>query len=557
MAGVTDICRPIQIMTNKEIARQFNTLAKIMELHGENPFKIRSYSSAYNTIRRLPQQVVEMNREELLDIKGIGKNIADKIEELKMTGQIATLQRFMDQTPPGIVQLLGIKGLGAKKIIAVWKDLGVESPGELLYACEENRLIDLKGFGEKTQQDLHDKLVYFFDAQGKYLFGHIEEEMNELLSLIRENWPDEQVNFVGDFRRQMPIVEEVRILSTLDKKEVEGFVDSLEGSNLEDEVRSYQGTIVHFESCDPQDFYRQLFEGSASSDFLEVWTERYDSDHNVPDEELMKAHAIQYIPPEARETSSVISLAEQRSLELIEPHHVKGVIHSHTTYSDGANTIEEMASASHQQGYEYILITDHSKSAFYASGLREEEILRQHEEIDLLNEKLDDFRIFKGIESDILYDGNLDYEDDVLEQFDVIIASVHSNLKMDQAKATQRVITAVANPHTRILGHPTGRLLLSRAGYPIDHMAVIDACAEYNVAIELNANPYRLDLDWSWIPYAVEKNVLISINPDAHNINGISDIKYGVSAARKALLQPSSCLNTFFIDEFVQWIKRK
>ncbi len=218
---------------------------------------------------------------------------------------------------------------------------------------------------------------------------------------------------------------------------------------------------------------------------------------------------------------------------LVEVADIKGVVHTHSTYSDGMNTLREMAEYSKQLGYEYLVMSDHSKSAFYANGLQPERVLSQMAEIDALNQELAPFRNFKGIESDILNDGSLDYSEDILSKFEVIIASVHTNLRMDEAKATQRVIKAVENPHTRILGHPTGRLLLSRQGYPLDHQKVIDACAANGVAIELNASPYRLDVDWTWIPYALEKGVMISINPDAHSKQGIHDIHYGVLSARK------------------------
>jgi len=216
-----------------------------------------------------------------------------------------------------------------------------------------------------------------------------------------------------------------------------------------------------------------------------------------------------------------------------------------------------MVEASLQQGYDYMVITDHSQTAFYAGGLKEDDLVRQIHEIKELNEELDNFKVFSGTESDILNDGSLDYPDDLLAELDVVIASVHSQLKMDEAKATNRLIKAISHPATKILGHATGRLLLSRKGYPIDHAAVIDACQHYGVSIELNANPYRLDIDWTWIPYAVEKGVLVSINPDAHNIKGISDIRYGVSAARKALLRPFECLNTFTLADFEAWVRSK
>ncbi|MEL6720569.1 MAG: PHP domain-containing protein, partial [Bacteroidota bacterium] len=238
--------------------------------------------------------------------------------------------------------------------------------------------------------------------------------------------------------------------------------------------------------------------------------------------------------------------------QLIQDQDIKGVLHVHTTASDGAHTLADMCAYAQSLGYEYIGITDHSKSAFYASGLKIDELEEQWNVIDELNSKLAPFKIFKGIESDILNDGRLDYEEEILKQFDFIIASVHSNLKMDEAKATQRLITAIENPYTTILGHPTGRLLLSRKGYPIQHKKVIDACAANNVHIELNANPYRLDLDWTWIPYALNKGVKIAINPDAHSKEGIHDIHFGVEVARKGGLTKEDCLNALTLSDFEQ-----
>jgi DNA polymerase (family 10) len=249
--------------------------------------------------------------------------------------------------------------------------------------------------------------------------------------------------------------------------------------------------------------------------------------------------------------------AEGRLPGLLEFTDIKGVLHVHTTYSDGANTLREMALGARELGFAYLGVTDHSQAAFYANGLTPERVLEQVDEIDRLNQELTPFRIFKGIECDILNDGALDYDAELRGRFDFIIASVHSNLRMDEAKATQRLVAAIENPHTRILGHPTGRLLLSRPGYPINHRRVIDACAANGVAIELNANPYRLDLDWRWIPQALEKGVFIAVNPDAHSLAGLRDTRYGVLAARKGGLDAEHCLNCFDAAAFEAWLRRK
>jgi DNA polymerase (family 10) len=310
--------------------------------------------------------------------------------------------------------------------------------------------------------------------------------------------------------------------------------------------------------CEGAEFGRRQFELSAGPDFLDAFSESYPLPEQAATEEaIFEGAGLPVIAPELREQSWALDLAKGGELpELIEETAIKGVVHAHSTYSDGLHTLREMAEYSKAQGFQYLGITDHSKSAFYANGLQVERLEAQWQEIDQLNVELAPFKIFKGIESDILNDGSLDYSEEVLAKFDFIIASVHSNLRMDETKATQRLITAIENPYTSMLGHPTGRLLLSREGYPIDHKAVIDACAAHDVAIELNANPYRLDLDWTWIPYALEKGVLISVNPDAHSTHGVHDIHFGIASARKGGLTAAQCVNALDVEGFERWCNR-
>ena len=544
-------------MTNRELASIFNKLGKIMELHGENPFKIKSYTSAYNTLRRYREPLIDLERDAILEIKGIGQNIADKIEELRDTGHLSSLQRYIDITPPGIAQMLDIKGLGAKKILLVWKELGIESPGELLYACEENRLIELKGFGTKTQQSLKEQLIYFLDGEGKYLYGHVEDEGLELLEKLRTSFPDDRTDLIGTFGRKMPIVDGIELLTEVPIEDInellleDEFIEEREGELF------YKGTVVLI-STPYSDYAKDRWSQLASVEFLEEWNVTY-PDAVILEEEtkIFEAQNLQFIPAESRESTVILENAKSSTFQLIKDSDIKGVVHSHSTYSDGANSIREMAEACIHLGYEYLVMSDHSQAAFYADGLKPDRVYQQMEEIDALNQEYDDFHIYKSIESDILSDGSLDYTEDLLLKFDLVIASVHSNLKMDEDKAHMRLLNTIANPATRILGHPTGRLLLSRPGYPIDHKLIIDACAEYNVAIELNASPYRLDVDWTWIPYAIERGVLVSINPDAQNITGIKDITYGVIAARKGGLTATNCLNTKTRTAFDEWIASK
>lgn len=555
---IIHFCISTIIMTNKEVANVFNTLGKIMELHGENPFKTRSYSSAYINIRKLPFPVVEKSKEELQTYPGIGKAIADKIIELKETGELFTLNKYLEKTPPGVVQLLGMKGFGPKKIKAVWEQLNIESPGELLYACHENRLVELKGFGAKTQASLIDQLTYFMDSQGKYLFGHVIQEGIELLGILRDKFQSDRFEFTRTIQRKMPVVDGIEILTTADEEGINKELSTLSEVELSEGSYYFKGTkVIIYQST--EDYYNDaLFLYSGSDEFISSWQEEYD----IPDDgglssDSFKALDLAYIPPEARESANILQEAEETDdLQLIVQEDIRGVVHTHSVYSDGTNTVKEMAEASQSAGYEYLVMSDHSKAAFYANGLDEDRVLQQMREIDQLNKEMSNFRVFKSIECDILYDGSLDYDDEFLQRFELVIASVHSNLKMPIDKATDRILKAVSHPATRILGHPTGRLLLSREGYPIDHEKIIDACADHGVSIEINASPYRLDLDWSWIDYARFKGVLLSINPDAHSIAGIKDIEFGVIAARKGGLRAAECLNAKTLSEFEQWINK-
>ncbi len=543
-------------LTNKEVAKRFNLLGKLLELHGENPFKTRSYSSAYVTIRKLPTAVIETPKDELLQIKGIGKAIAEKIVELRDTGEINTLNDYIQNTPPGIVQMLQMKGFGPKKIKVIWEQMGIETPGELLYACEENRLVDLKGFGAKTQQNLKEQLVYFLDSQGKYLYGHIEDSAFELLSLLKGEFAEGRIDFINGMRRLNPIVDGIELLSDIPEYEILEFLISEDMVDPDGDDLDYQGVQILITQCSTDEYEGKLFELSASPEFIAEWKNMFGSlDH--ADEGVFTDHQLAYIPPELREDPTILTKAKTIDrFNLIAPEDIKGVVHTHSTYSDGTASIRDMAQASIDLGYEYLVMSDHSKAAFYANGLSKERVLQQIKEIDQLNQSFGEFRIFKSIECDILYDGSMDYDDTFLNNFELVIASVHSNLKMTEEKAMERLVNAIKHPSVTILGHPTGRLLLSREGYPIDHKTIIDACAANNVAIEINASPYRLDLDWKWLSYAQERGVLLSINPDAHSTEGIKDIKYGVYVARKGGLQPENCLNAMNLAEFSTWITK-
>jgi DNA polymerase (family X) len=551
-------------MRNEQIAEYFSLLAKIMDIHGENSFKTKTYANAAFQIDRLDVQLFEIPRNQWDGLKGVGPNTASKIEEIIKTGTLSLLDDFLSKTPDGIVEMLAIKGLGPKKIHTIWKEMEIESIGELLYACNENRLTLYKGFGEKTQQNVKEAILFLMAQKGKFLYQQAVPFVTDYEQALQQLFSEKLVGLTGDMRRQNETIESIDFLVSMENDEV---IVAMEEkgytlSNTNDNQISFDmanAPRLSIYTCTDTNRGTQLLLTTGNCEFvkwIEVKTGSTLSATNFgTEEEIFKQAGISFIEPQHRD----IAIDEPYYIKYIQtqnanPQNIKGIIHSHSKWSDGSQTIEEMAKAAIEMGLSYLVISDHSKAATYAGGLTEERILVQHKEIDQLNEKLAPFKIFKSIECDILGNGQLDYDDDVLSSFDLVIASVHSTLKMSEEKAMQRLLTAIENPYTLILGHMTGRLLLSRNGYPVDHKKIIDACAANQVVIELNAHPRRLDMDWRWIPYALEKEVLISINPDAHSVDGFHDIRYGCIVAEKALLPASSNLSSFTLSEFEEWL---
>ncbi|HJU45994.1 MAG TPA: helix-hairpin-helix domain-containing protein [Chitinophagaceae bacterium] len=500
-------------MDNYAIADQFSLLSKLMDIHGENSFKSKNYSIAAFNIEKLPAQLSSMPPGDVFKLKGIGESTGKKIIELLETGELQALKDIIERTPAGVIEMLHIKGIGPKKIHTIWKEMEIESIGELLYACNENRLTLFKGFGEKTQNNVRDSIEFYLKSQGSYLYSEAESLLLVLTEKIKAAFPEEFTEPTGAFREQIEVIDQLEWVTTASKEQLIAFFETLD-MNVSEE-----GTdTVHFKTAEG---FPLIFHTVKREDFIKVL------------QQTIKPSEIQGV---------------------LQPEDIKGIIHTHSNWSDGSQTIEEMARAAIEQGFEYLVISDHSKSAGYANGLTIERVRAQHQQIDELNARLAPFRIFKSIESDILNDGSLDYPDEVLESFDLVIASVHSNLKMTEEKAMMRLLKAIENPYTTILGHMTGRLLLSRNGYPVDHKKIIDACVVNKVVIELNAHPRRLDIDWRWIPYAIEKGALLSIDPDAHNTDGFADIKYGVLAAQKGGLTAKHNLSSFGLKEFEAYI---
>ena len=550
-------------MDNYQIADMFSLLAKLMDIHGENSFKSKSYANAAFQLEKVVQQVAEMQLQQIAQLKGIGDSAAKKIEEILATGELKVLSDLIEKTPPGILEMLNIKGLGPKKIQTVWKEMEIESIGELLYACNENRLTLFKGFGEKSQQNIKETIEFYLRNQGSFLYAQTEKIAGHLLAQLQLIIAPSKIFSTGQVAMHNDTIDVIHFVTD---SNVEKIIAGLDKNGMKYELKNdasigfklEEGSKISIDFVDEKMLMQTVFERNCGSDFLEAFSKKYtvESINNFLSEEAYFASLpLPYLPAYLRNDASIIELAVQNKMpRIIETSDIKGIIHSHSNWSDGSFSIEQMASAAIAQGFEYLVISDHSKSAFYANGLQEDRIKAQHQQIEELNSKLAPFRIFKSIESDILNDGSLDYSDDILSTFDLVIASVHSNLKMTEEKAMQRLITAIENPFTTILGHMTGRLLLSRKGYPVDHKTIIDACVANNVVIELNAHPRRLDIDWSWIRYATEKGALISIDPDAHSIDGYDDIRYGVIAAQKGLLTAAQNLSSFSLAEFERFL---
>ena len=552
------------IMDNYAIADQLSMLARLMDIHGENSFKAKSYSIAAFTIEKLPQELAGLPKEKIASIKGIGDSVGKKVVELLEEGALQSLKEYISKTPEGVLEMLNIKGLGPKKINTLWKELGVSTIEELKNLCIENKLAEKKGFGEKTQEKILESIQFQQLNEGKYLYAQITDFAELFTTKLKTTFTEYEIAITGQYRRQLEIIEMLEWVVTIPLPGLKKFLlkndFSLVSENDDDIIVSAEGTIqLQFYTTDKNSFQNKLFETSCSQEFFTAWqSPAYKKSNAVKTEEdIFESAGLSYIPSYLRESASILEKAKRQVefTNLIQANEIKGLIHAHSNWSDGAYTIEQMADELIRLGFEYLVISDHSKAAYYANGLTEQRIKEQHLYIDELNEKFAPFKIYKSIECDILSDGKLDYTDKVLSTFDLVIASIHSNLEMDEEKAMLRLMGAITNPYVTILGHMTGRRLLKRKGYPVDHKTIIDACAEQNVVIEINSSPQRLDIEWRWVDYALEKNLLLSINPDAHSLDEFQYIKYGALVGQKGGLTKEKNLSSFSKEAFESFLE--
>ncbi|HNQ62909.1 MAG TPA: DNA polymerase/3'-5' exonuclease PolX [Syntrophorhabdaceae bacterium] len=567
---------------SKSIIEILKEIGTLLEIKGENPFKTNAYFNAAKTLSVTENLDDIIKTKRLKQIKGIGEALSQKIEEYSETGRIAYYEELKKEIPPSLIELTAIPNLGPKKIKILYDELRITNAGELEYACKENRLVTLSGFGEKTQKKILKGIEFIKMHKGEFLYGDIFGISEVIRDRFKTIVKQEFVEICGSIRRKREVVKNVDILVCgEDRERLSSFFVSMpeiEEVTLKGDTkiscRLITGIEADLRMVSEAEFPFALlyFTGSKEHNIRlrdiskkKGWNLNeyglFDGDNPIylhSEEEIYRALNLSYIPPELREDMGEIEAAEEGMLpDLVMLDDIKGVFHIHTEFSDGMDSVEKMAYAAREMGFSYIGVSDHSKSAYYAGGLKVDDIYRQWEIIDELNESNKDFHIFKGIESDILPDGSLDYDEKILEGFDFVIASIHSNFNLKKDDQMKRILKAIENPYTNMLGHPTGRLLLSRDGYDVDMRTIIDAAAEYNVIIELNASPYRLDIDWRHLRYAKEKGVLISINPDAHSAGGLIEVLYGIGIARKGWQEKKDILNTRTILDIKDIFKNK
>jgi DNA polymerase (family 10) len=551
-------------ISKREIAAVLEEMAFLLELKGENPFKVKAYATGARVIESLPEEPAVLVQKGILrNVKGIGEGLAGTVTELVTTGASTLHRELRASFPAGVMEMAGISGVGPKKIKALYENLGVGSVGELEYACVENRLVSLPGFGRKTQEKILAGIRQFKRRQGFHLFANVIEEADGILEAVRGAAGVVCADLAGEIRRRLEVVQGISLVvaGAQPKALLEALQSVQDVTQVEHRpeertitARSPQGLPVTIRLAAAAEYGWELFSATGSTEHVEVvkqrLTARRSSQKGESEEPLYAAAGLPYIPPELREGHGEIELAEGGRLPaLIEAGQIQGIFHNHTVWSDGSATLEQMVEAARALGYRYIGISDHSQSAFYANGLKEDRVRAQHAETGAVQKKFPDIRIFKGIEADILVDGAMDYPDDVLATFDFVIASVHSRFNLSEEDQTRRICRAMANPYVTMLGHSTGRLLLSRDGYRVDMTKVLDAAAAHGKIVEINANPHRLDLDWRLCGYAKEKGVKFSINPDAHSTEGLADVPFGVNVARKGGVTAQDVVNTLPAEE--------
>lgn len=545
-------------------------IATLLELSDENPFKIRAIQSAARALE--DADTSQMSPQDILALPGVGKGTGELIAEFWETGSISQYHALLEKVPETVLEITRLRGLGAKKVRTLWLELGVQSISDVQNAAESGKIAALKGFGAKTQANILEAITQYRSAQNRFHLHKASREAEYLRETLLAFDSVLGVEIAGEVRQAEETISQIVLIVTTDnialvqeqiQSASEDFVQSVweESPNGSVLVRcaSSNGIPVLVEFLPKEQVVIRLHEHSSSKAFHEVLLRRLVEkgvliQEMASEEEMYSKAGLPYIPPELRFNPALLedSALQSRIINLVELQHLRGTVHVHTTWSDGKHTIRQMAERAKNLGYEYIGICDHSKTAVYANGLSEERVKRQHEEIDTLNSENLGIRILKGIESDILTDGSLDYPDAILETFDFVVASIHSAFTLSPEAMTARIVRAIEHPATTILGHPTGRLLLKRKGYTFDWEAVLQKAKEHNKILEINASPYRLDVNPEIAAKACQMGILISINTDAHNCDDLEQMRYGISVARRAALPKETIANARSWMEFLE-----
>jgi DNA polymerase (family 10) len=572
-------------MDSRTAAHTLSQIASYLELNGENSFKCKAYRGAAKGLLALnADDLAPLYRTgELGRVRGLGPATLAVVRDLIEFGESRYLEQLRESTPEGLLEMLDVPGLSPDRIRKIHESLGVQTIEELEEAARNGRLAALPRFGPKTAERVLKGIAFLRSRGSLRLYHHAVVEANQLVAMVRSHPDVARAEIAGTIRRRLEVAGAVDVVAACRRSPTEvaqSFtrIAGVKASDSEDgtvAIRFVDGGHLDLRCVEPDQFGVALWRATGSDEHVAGVRARlsangYSVDQDWlrgPDDRIVaasdedvvyRAAGIAYVEPELREGLGEVEAAVRGSLPgLLVPADIRGVLHCHSHYSDGKASIAEMARAARDRGWSYIGISDHSQAAFYANGLSRQQILAQHAEIDELNATFTDFRVLKGIEADILADGQLDYDDTILDRFDYVIGSIHSRFAMNRAAMTERVLKALENPRLTILAHPTGRLLLSRDPYDIDVDAVLERAREVGAAVELNADPHRLDLDWRHLRRAKALRVQVSIGPDAHSTNGLDYMEYGIGIARKAWLEPRDALNSRSAEEVLAFARRR
>jgi DNA polymerase (family X) len=569
-------------MDKKEVAAVLEEIALLLDLAGENPFKVRAYEAGARAVLTFPGDLAAaLHSGELARVKGIGKSLAGVIGELLSRGEAALHRELKGKIPPGLLDLLQVPGLGPKKARVLFDELHITSLGELEYACRENRLAALPGLGAKSQEKIKAALANLSRYDGLFRLGDLLPLAESLAARWRSAPGIIRLEVAGPVRRRLEVADAIDLAVATDHpQQVLAGLHKILGAELVErtpglaETTLPQGVPIRLTLAASEAFGAAWLAATGNGDHFQTLQDLAREHHlelrpdglwdggvlqpSREEADIYRRLELPLVPPELREGLGEIEAGRQNRLpRLITPEDIRGCFHVHSYYSDGVNSLEEMITAARQRGWSYLGLSDHSQSAFYAGGLKPPDLERQRAEVEMRRREHPDFALFWGVESDILSDGSLDYPDDLLQQFDFVIASIHSQFNLKREAMTGRILTALSNPCCTMLGHMSGRLLLAREPYAHDLEAILKYAGAHQVIMEINASPYRLDLDWRWLRRAKELGILISINPDAHSLEGLDDVNYGVMIARKGWLAPEDVLNTYPPAEVAKLLRRR